>query len=156
MAARIKLIALYPLAVGVLLVLMTLLGWSAGRSQSPSYDEPYHIGVGMDIWEQGRLRYEFMNTSFSRRWISFPLIFSDAQVPVDAKRPLPLGRGEGLEVAVAAEAGPLPEPQHGALDEVHGGERTRRSAAGESGRARPIRAWGGPGGTPPGRAGSAS
>ncbi len=84
MAARMKLTALYPLAVGVLLVLMTLLGWSAGRSQSPSYDEPYHIGVGMDIWEQGRLRYEFMNTSFSRRWISFPLIFSDAQVPVDA------------------------------------------------------------------------
>ena len=68
-------------APAILLFAHFLLGWTSKLNQSPTFDEPYHLSIGYDIWRAGHQRYDFINTSFSRRWISLPLLFLDLDWP---------------------------------------------------------------------------
>jgi len=55
--------------------------WSSAESRTPTFDEPYDISMGYDFWIHGHQRWDFLHTSFSRKWVSLPLLFLNPSFP---------------------------------------------------------------------------
>ncbi len=68
------------LVLGLLCVVI-LLTYSSAWSTSATFDEPYHVAIGYDTWIKGVQRWDFIHPSFSRRWISLPLLLLRLEIP---------------------------------------------------------------------------
>ena len=73
-----------------------LLAVDAGRKQTPTHDEYWHLPLGLLIWKTGRFDYDVINPPLLRLWAALPLWIGGAKLDTEVPFVTPRDTGDLL------------------------------------------------------------